>query len=175
MFDAGCRVDAARPREYAAGFIAPTQSAVALRDGTRADAARLDALERRAFSYDRIARRSFVRFVNSPNASLIVADCDGALSGYALILFRARSGFARLYSIAVDAEHTGRQLGSMLLKAAEDAARRRGANAVRLEVCAANAAAKSLYRKSGYALVDRLPAYYCDGRDALRLQKRLAG
>jgi len=90
-------------------------------------------------------------------------------------LFRARSGGARLYSIAVDATHAGRQVGSMLLTAAEDAARRRGASAVRLEVCETNSAARILYRKFGYALVDRLPAYYADGRDALRLQKRLAG
>jgi len=97
------------------------------------------------------------------------------MSGYALVLFRARSGGARLYSIAVDAAHAGRQLGSTLLKAAEDAARRRGASAVRLEVCETNAVAKNLYRKFGYAPVDQLPAYYGDGRDALRLQKSLAG
>jgi len=175
MLDAGCRADAARPREGAAGFVVSTLSVVALRAGTLADVGRLDALERRTFAYDRIARRSFVRFLNSPNASLIVADCDGTMSGYALVLFRARSGGARLYSIAVDVAHAGQQLGSTLLKAAEDAARRRGASAVRLEVCETNAVAKNLYRKFGYALVDRLPAYYGDGRDALRLQKRLAG
>src|SRR4051812_37613585 len=141
MFDSSCRLDVARSLENTAGLPVALQPAVTpgptvlLRAGTRADLTALESLERRTFMHNRIARRSFVRFLNSPNASLIVADDDRALCGYALVLWRARSRLARLYSIAVDAEHAGRRLGSALLRTAEDAAGARGCEAMRLEVC----------------------------------------
>src|SRR5205085_1195209 len=118
------------------------------------------ALELRAFAHDRIARRSFLRFLASPNASLIVADGDDAIRGYALVLFRARSQLARLYSIAVDADYAGRRIGSRLLSAAEDVADRHASKAMRLEVREGNTLARKLYGMFGYSLIERLAAYY---------------
>jgi len=60
-----------------------------------------------------------------------------------------------------------------LLSAAEDAACRRGCEAMRLEVRQANIPAINLYRRSGYSSVDRLFGYYGDGSTALQLEKRL--
>src|SRR4051794_34343868 len=93
-----------------------------LRAGTTADVEALRTIEERTFTYDRLSARSFARFLRSPGASLIVAEADGVVAGYALTLFRHRSRAARLYSIAVDATVAGRKLGSSLLKAAEGAA-----------------------------------------------------
>src|SRR5205085_4046738 len=93
----------AGPRETAAGLSVMLRSsspapppAVTLRAGRLADVDELEALELRAFTHDRISARSFVRFLASPSASLIVADAKGAICGYALVLFRARSRLARL-------------------------------------------------------------------------------
>ena len=61
----------------------------------------------------------------------------------------------------------------MLLAAAEEAARRRACNTLRLEVHEQNAAAISQYRKSGYRLFGRHLDYYDDRGDALRFEKRL--
>ena len=180
MSHLSCPLNIGQPPDTAAGLlvtlqssIIPPRSAVTLRAGRLADVDELEALEMHAFAHDRIARRSFVRFLTSSNASLIVVAGEGVLCGYALVLFRTRSRLARLYSIAVDAEHAGRQLGSSLLSAAEEAAYRRGSCAMRLEVRECNTAARILYRKFGYDFVDRLFAYYADGSNALRLQKRL--
>jgi ribosomal protein S18 acetylase RimI-like enzyme len=181
MSDASCFMIAGRPLEGAGGVLVtlqgpifpPPHPSVLLRAGRPADVAELEALERRAFTHDRIARRSFVRFLASPGASLVVAEGDGALCGYALVLFRARSPLARLYSIAVDVKHAGRQIGSRLLRAAEDAARQRGSKAMRLEVREDNMSARNLYRVSGFRFIGRLAAYCPDGSDALRLQKLL--
>src|SRR4051794_34739122 len=106
MFDASSSIQAAQPRETAAASHIDVRfcESVTLRVGARTDLSALEALECRAFLHDRVSRRSFSRFVDSPRASLIVADRDGALCGYALVLFRARSRLARLYSIAVDPE-----------------------------------------------------------------------
>ena len=172
--------NATRPLETAAGLLVTLQSAVpspprpsmTLRAGTLADLNELEALELRAFAHDCIARRSFVRFLTSRNASVIVAD-GGALCGYALVMFRSRSKLARLYSIAVDAENAGHRLGSRLLDAAEDAAYRRGSKAMRLEVREDNMPATNLYQRFGYSLVGRISTYYDDGSHALRLQKLL--
>jgi ribosomal protein S18 acetylase RimI-like enzyme len=148
--------------------IAPEPS---LRPGVPGDLDALLALEQAAFTTDRLSRRSFRRFMVSPNAALIVVEQGGRLAGYALVLFRPGSAIARLYSIAVAT--AGRGLGRMLLTASEEAALRRACNALRLEVHEHNAAAIKHYRKAGFQLFGRHLDYYDDRGDALRFEKRL--
>jgi len=95
---------------------------LSLRPARLADVDALANLERRVFRGDRISRRGFRRFARSPRAALIVAEEDGVLAGYALVLFREASGIARLYSIAVAPQFAKRGLGSALLSGAEEAA-----------------------------------------------------
>jgi ribosomal protein S18 acetylase RimI-like enzyme len=144
-----------------------------LRPASLADVDALADLEKRAFRGDRISRRGFRRFVRSPNAALVVAEEDGVLAGYALVLFREGSGIARLYSIAVAPQFAKRGLGSALLSAAEDAAIARDRIAMRLEVHENNAKAIARYRKAGYNLFGRHFQYYADRGHALRFEKRL--
>jgi ribosomal protein S18 acetylase RimI-like enzyme len=80
---------------------------------------------------------------------------------------------ARLYSIAVAPHMIGKGVASLLLKAAERVARRRGCNTVRLEVHETNHAAIARYRKQGYQEFGRQRRYYDDGGDALRFHKKL--
>ena len=127
-------------------------SEVLLRRARPADVDALAELEARVFRGDRISRRGFRRFVRSPRAALIVAEEDGALAGYALVLFRTGSGIARLYSIAVAPQFAKRGLGPALLAAAEDAAIAQDRMAMRLEVHENNAKAIARYRKAGYRL-----------------------
>ena len=147
--------------------------AAKLRRGRIADIDALLALERAVFTMDVLSRRSFRHFLTAPTGSLIVAEHDDALAGYALVLYRPRSKLARLYSIAV-APHIGRRgIGTLLLKAAEDAAMRRRCRVMRLEVHAHNTRAIASYEKSGYRLFGRHRRYYDDGADALRFEKPL--
>jgi ribosomal protein S18 acetylase RimI-like enzyme len=148
------------------------QSGLHLRPATVADLNNLLALEHAAFTTDRLSSRSLRRFIASPNAALIVAE-DTGLAGYALVLFRPWSTVARLYSIAVTPRIAGRGVGALLLAAAEDAARQRGCDRMRLEVHVENAAALNRYRKSGYRQFGCHRGYYADGGDALRFEKRL--
>jgi ribosomal protein S18 acetylase RimI-like enzyme len=146
---------------------------VHIRPAERADVDRLVALERLAFSTDRMARRSVRRFVDNPHASMMVAERGGIIEGYALVLFREGSDVARLYSIAVAPHTTGRGLGKALLEAAEDAAMARDRGVLRLEVHEKNAAAIRRYEKSGYRRFGHHAHYYEDRGHALRFQKRL--
>src|SRR5262245_65467198 len=90
-----------------AAFAHHSAPAVDVRPARATDLAGLVAVENEVFATDRISRRSFRNFLGSPHAVLIVAEIDGALAGYALVLFRSTAGVARVYSIAV-APHRGR-------------------------------------------------------------------
>jgi ribosomal protein S18 acetylase RimI-like enzyme len=144
-----------------------------MRAGRPGDLDALLELESQAFNRDRLSRRSFRRFLSSPNAETLAAEQDGEISGYALVLFRPGAVVARLYSIAVTPKAAGRGIGATLLAAAEEAAIKRGCALMRLEVRADNAAAISRYSKSGYRQFGRHARYYEDGADALRFEKRL--
>jgi [ribosomal protein S18]-alanine N-acetyltransferase len=147
--------------------------AAKLRPGRLRDLDALLALEQAVFNTDILSRRSFRRFLTSRSATVIVAEADGKLAGYVLVLYPPRSKLARLYSIAV-APHIGRRgVGPLLLAAAEQEAWRRGRRSLRLEVHEHNSRAIARYEKSGYRLFGRHRDYYDDRGDALRFEKSL--
>ena len=99
---------------------------------------------------------------------------EGAeILGYYVLLFRARSAVARLYSIAVDGRYRGRGIAQSLLADAERTSRRQGLARLSLEVREDNAAAIRLYERRGYVLNGRIADYYADGAGARRYEKRL--
>lgn len=133
----------------------------------------LVAIENAVFSTDRISRRSFRQLIESDSAAALVAEADGTVAGYAVVLFRAGSGVARLYSIAVAPGVAG--IGRALLAAAEEAAFDRERLVLRLEVREDNGRANQLYERSGYRRIGREADYYEDGMAALRFEKTLRG
>jgi ribosomal protein S18 acetylase RimI-like enzyme len=149
-------------------------SRIRVRPATDADLDALMDLERLVFTTDQVSRRSMRRLLASGSARVIVAEIDRRLAGAAVVLFRSRSRVARLYSIAVKPQMSGRGAGPALLAAVDTAALARHCRCVRLEVHVANAAAINRYGKSGYRAFGRRPAYYEDGGDALRFEKPLA-
>ena len=147
--------------------------AAKLRPGRLRDLDALLALEQAIFNTDILSRRSFRRFLTARSATVIVAEADGKLAGYVLVLYPPRSKLARLYSIAV-APHMGRRgVGPLLLAAAEENATRRGRRVMRLEVREDDAGAIALYETSGYRRFGRRARYYDNRIDALRFDKAL--
>jgi [ribosomal protein S18]-alanine N-acetyltransferase len=145
---------------------------VRIRAAKARDLDALVELESRVFATDRLSRRSLRRFLTSASAAFMVAEGKG-LAGTAIVLFRPGSTVARLYSIAVAPHMSGKGVASLLLKAVERVARRRGCDSIRLEVHETNHAAITRYRKQGYLEFGRHPRYYDDGGDALRFHKNL--
>ena len=145
-----------------------------IRPARASDVDALCAIEDAVFDADRISRKSFRRLVESRSASVLAAANGSAIDGYCIVLFRAGSKKARLYSIAVrpGSGHAG--LGRALLGAAEREAARRGAQALRLEVREDNARARELYARNTYRDIGPIPDYYADGVTALRFEKVLA-
>jgi ribosomal-protein-alanine N-acetyltransferase len=142
-----------------------------IRAAKPADLGALIDLENRSFSSDRLSRSSLRRLIVSPAADVIVAATGTAAAGYAVLLHRAGSRIARLYSLAVDPEFRG--LGRELLAAAERRAAQRGCRALRLEVRDDNIRAINLYQRSAYRRFGQKPGYYADGATALRFEKSL--
>jgi ribosomal-protein-alanine acetyltransferase len=163
----------AQPQVRIAPRRAPRGPVWTLRPAVVEDLDRLIELENRCFTYDRLSRRSFRHFLTTDTASCLVAEQDGALAGYVLVLFHGRTALARLYSMAVAPERQGQGLGRDLLRAAEALALDGGAAVMRLEVNPANAAAVALYRSVGYRDFGIYPAYYEDASDALRMEHAL--
>jgi len=145
-----------------------------VRPAVRGDLDALIELEHRVFATDQLSRRSLRRLLTSPTARVIVAEVGGHLAGAAVVLFRLRSGVARLYSIGVTPRHSGQGIGPALLAAVETAAVARKCRCIRLEVHQSNRVAIARYRTTGYRQFGRHAAYYEDGGDALRFEKPLA-
>ena len=120
-----------------------------------------------------MSRNALRRLLTSRSARVMVAEIRGRMAGAAVVLFRAGSSVARLYSIGVVPPMCGKGAAVALLAAAERAARRRKCRCMRLEVHVRNRAAIARYRKSGYRPFDRCRSYYEDGGDALRFEKPL--
>ena len=144
-----------------------------VRRATIGDMDALVALEHATFSQDRMSGRQLRRHLESLSAEIFVATRERRVIGAAVVFYRRASRVARLYSIAVAAGEHGRGLGAALLIAAEQAARRRGCRAMRLEVRGDNAAAQRLYERLGYRRFGLHRAYYEDGHEAHRYEKAL--
>ena len=67
----------------------------AIRPGRMSDLDALVAIEQQAFQSDRLSRRSLRRFLAASDTPLLVAQSEGAVLGYALILLRSGSRSAR--------------------------------------------------------------------------------
>ena len=148
-------------------------AAFCIRRATPTDLPALLALERSAFTTDHLSPRQYRQHLVSPTAIVLVAADESGVLGTALVFFRRESDLARLYSIAVAHDARGRGVGEALLAAVEQAALRRGARRMRLEVRQDNAAAMRLYERGGYTRFAERPGYYEDGGHAWRYEKKL--
>lgn len=144
-----------------------------LRIATDGDLDALCEIENSSFDIDRLSRRAFKRFLGSETARLCVAVRDGAVIGYALVIFRSNVAMARLYSMAVLERHRGQGIGRALLTRAEELSLDFGAPILRLEVNPGNETAIGLFKAAGYREFALYPDYYPDHSDALRMERVL--
>jgi len=137
---------------------------VTLRFAQPADSAALERLERDAWdenSTPEISRSGVVFGVRIPFADTIVAVRGDEIVGYAAIGQRSpftsnrHIGVLRAIVVARGARRAG--IASRLLARAEDEARARGFEALRLTVMATNEQAIALYRRAGYSELGRYP------------------
>lgn len=150
------------------------QEAETIRNAAMADLDALAAIEAASFSGDRVSRRSFRHLLSQGKSLTLVNVAGNELHGYLTLLFRANTTRARVYTIATAAHCKGRGVAAALVAAAEQAALARGCTVLYLEVRKDNLASIGLFSASRYQVFGEYEAYYEDGMDAWRMQKRLA-
>jgi ribosomal-protein-alanine N-acetyltransferase len=111
----------------------------------------------------------------------ILAEVEGRVVGYVMCrlewgldvlkLRAVRRG--HIVSIAVLEGYRRRGIGEALMLKALEAMKARQCEEAFLEVRVSNGPAISLYRKLGFEISRRLPAYYRDGEDAYEMVKPL--
>lgn len=150
-----------------------TPSPGTIRPARRTDAAAILALET-LFPGDRMSAASVRRFLRVPTAHVLIAERDdGTVLGNLIWLTRRGSRRARIYSVVVAPHARGLGLGRRLVETMQRDAAVAGCDTATLEVRADNLAARALYAALGYTEAARLPGYYEDGGDGLRLVRGL--
>ena len=122
---------------------------------------------------DNYTKHTFAYLLNEPQTlSYRMVTAAGDLVGFAFVMVRENNA-AHLTTIGIAPEHRRRGLGQGLLDHIEHALRIREIGTVMLEVRVSNSAAQEMYRRSGYAVVQRISKYYNNGEDCFLMMKSL--
>ena len=124
------------------------------------------------FGAEAFSKRSLRRFVTKDQT--IVMTVNDVVLAYAILLVKANSPRARLYSIAVAQSHQRKGLAKKLMESLESFAIMWGKMAIGLEVSSRNAPALSLYASMGYKRLSEVQGYYKDGSSAVKMAKDLS-
>ncbi|WP_207951738.1 GNAT family N-acetyltransferase/peptidase C39 family protein [Pseudomaricurvus alcaniphilus] len=149
----------------------PAPGEIELRTPDIEDLEALVGLENKSFTTDKLSRRSFRHWLTNAKCNFLVAERDGQLLGYGLVLLQQGTRLARLYSLAVDPAARGLGLGERMLLQLEELAVESKRLFMRLEVEEGNRRAIDLYEKLGYKQFGEIPDYYENHSRALRMQK----
>ncbi|MFY9584037.1 MAG: GNAT family N-acetyltransferase [Candidatus Acidiferrales bacterium] len=117
------------------------------------------------------SKRTLRLFLRLPGAECLVAEAGDRIAGF--ILAEHDGERAHLITIDVLASERRRGVGTVLLRAIEQAVAARGVRQVTLETATDNQAAIAFWRKHGYRTVGVLKNYYLDRLDAYSMHKPL--
>jgi [ribosomal protein S18]-alanine N-acetyltransferase len=136
------------------------------------DVAALAALEQEVFGSDAWSEAVVAGELAAPGRQALVATAGREIVGYAVTW--AAGDVADLQRVAVSPRARRRGIGTRLVGDLVARAAADGVGRVLLEVSEANVAARACYRGLGFGELDRRPAYYRDGSDALVLALTLS-
>ena len=131
--------------------------AVVLRDLAAEDLDALMEIENACFSTP-WRRDTFEGLLLREDTDLLAATLEGRLVGYSICWTIVDQ--SELGNLAVATEARGRGIGVTLVHASLERLRRRGARECFLEVRESNQAARSLYERTGFAVIGRRRRYY---------------
>ncbi|HZW57408.1 MAG TPA: ribosomal protein S18-alanine N-acetyltransferase [Nitrososphaerales archaeon] len=138
---------------------------VEVRDCEQTDLARVEEIENASFP-DPYSHSLFLQLLLSYPRGFRVAEIEGQLVGYCILVDPKDNDLKIIASIAVDPACRGRGIGSALL---EDAITRARIARIVLQVRVDNLAAISLYEKFGFIKTARIADYYGEGEDAFEM------
>lgn len=145
-----------------------------IRTANPSDIVALVALEEQAFdpalhhAYAN-TRQHFKHLLSNGNADILVYEQAGKICGAAEILYRSRSPFARLYSLAVLPDYRKKGIGQHLLEAVDSTAKKKRCLGI---LCESRKEMVPRYERHGYTILHKLKAYYPHHVDGYKLIKR---
>lgn len=122
---------------------------------------------------DNYTKHTFEYLLNEPKTlSYQMVSQSDELVGFAFVMVNENNA-AHLTTIGVAPEHRRRNIAVRMLEHIENALRRREVGTIMLEVRVGNDTAQTLYRTSGYTVVQRIGKYYNNGEDCFLMMKSL--
>lgn len=130
-----------------------------------------------AFPYDEdtIGPRQLRYLITKGHADVMVAERDGEVVAYAVVLLRNGSSVAHGWAVVVLPEHRHNGVTTALFAWEEARLLERGYRAISFEVRDDNAEALRLYEKFGYVIQEELTDHFGPGRTGWRMVKELHG
>lgn len=123
---------------------------------------------------DNYTKHTFDYLLNEPRTlSYRMVTPSDEIVGFAFVMVNENNA-AHLTTIGVAPEHRRRKIAVNLLNHIEDSLRRREVGTIMLEVRVSNTSAQDLYRRTGYAVVQRINKYYNNGEDCFLMMKSLS-
>lgn len=138
---------------------------------TKADLQEILTLERASFPHP-WSEEHILQEIHAPHSFPLLARLeDGSCAGYICPMLVLDEG--QILNVAVLPSCRGKGIGKMLLEAALELFREKGATVVYLEVRPTNATAIALYTRCGFMTIGRRKAYYENGEDAILMKYEL--
>ncbi|MHC1697871.1 MAG: ribosomal protein S18-alanine N-acetyltransferase [Geobacteraceae bacterium] len=144
---------------------------VTLHPVTKADLQEVLTLERASFPHPWNEEHILNEIHSLRSFPLLARLEDGSCAGYICPMLVLDEG--QILNVAVQPSCRGRGIGRMLLEAALEQFRKKGATVVYLEVRPTNRTAISLYTRCGFITAGRRKAYYENGEDAILMKYEL--
>jgi [ribosomal protein S18]-alanine N-acetyltransferase len=139
------------------------QPAVLLRAYRPSDLDRLYEIDQACFppgiSY---SKRELKRFIELPRSRTWVAEVEREIAGF-VVLGEEPQRVGHVITLDVTAARRRARVGSALMEAAEEGARRRGLRLIYLETAETNRPAQIFYTARGYVKVQEVEDYYVPG------------
>ena len=133
------------------------------------DLDRILVVEEEVFPQDPFTRRQVQHILRSPQTRTLLLAAGGEPAGFIAIWWRRGASTCRIINLAVRRRYRRVGAGARLVDAATRFARRESFVGVTLEVSEKNRPARQLYTSQGFKEERRLPHYYDEGEDALRM------
>jgi ribosomal protein S18 acetylase RimI-like enzyme len=102
---------------------------------------------------------------------VIVAEIQGTIAGYALLLVRAADKEGDFDSLAVAPSQQGKGIGEVLFRAVEAECINSGLKRLNLEIREDNYSLLKRYHRFGYKCFEIEEGFYADGAGAIRMYK----
>ncbi len=142
-------------------------------EATLSDLNALSSLEEQVFDhlrYHTISKKQYRYLLTKGKCHIYKAVSDGELVGSVVVFHRKSSAFARLYSLAVDSAYRGQSIGRKLVEHVADMMRQKGCKGLLCEMRADDNRLLDFYQNLGFKITGKLPNYYADGAQGLKLK-----